>query len=233
MPIKSFAIVIIFLGAIFIMSSCLRNHKSDVTIEFPEKVSYNFNIRPILSDKCYKCHGPDASHREAQLRLDISDSAYSPLKVTKGAYAIVSGRPDQSELWKRISSTDMTYMMPPPDAHLGMLNDYEKKMFKKWIEQGAKYEKHWAFTVPTKASLPSVSNSSWPKSEIDYFILHRMEQEGLSPNEQADKERLLKRISLDITGLPPSLEMMDKFSADNSENIRMIISERNGHGAIG
>ena len=97
MPIKLFAIVIIFLGAIFIMSSCLRNHKSDGTSELPEKVSYNFNIRPILSDKCYKCHGPDASHREAQLRLDISDSPYSLLKVTKGAHAIVPGLPEQSE----------------------------------------------------------------------------------------------------------------------------------------
>ncbi|HEV3250609.1 MAG TPA: PSD1 and planctomycete cytochrome C domain-containing protein, partial [Puia sp.] len=141
-----------------------------------------------------------------------------PLKVTKGAYAIVPGKPDQSELLRRISSSDITYMMPPPDAHLGMLNDYEKKMIKKWIEQGAKYEKHWAFIVPTKASLPTVSNRSWPKNEIDYFILRRMDQEGLLPNEQADKERLLKRISLDITGLPPSLDMMDKFLADNSEN---------------
>jgi Protein of unknown function (DUF1553)/Protein of unknown function (DUF1549)/Planctomycete cytochrome C len=219
MPIKSFAIAIITSGAICIMCSCLENHKSDSTSALPEKVSYNFNIRPILSDKCYKCHGPDASHREAYLRLDIADSAYSALKVTKGAYAIVPGKPDQSELLKRISSSDLTYMMPPPDAHLGMLNDSEKKMLKKWIEQGAKYEKHWAFTVPMKASLPSVSNSSWPKNEIDYFILRRMDQAGLAPNEQADKERLLKRISLDITGLPPSLDMMDKFLAGNSENV--------------
>jgi len=200
------------------MSSCLENHKSDSTSALPEKVSYNFNIRPIFSDKCYKCHGPDAGHREASLRLDIADSAYSPLKVKKGAYAIVPGKPDQSELLRRISSSDITYMMPPPDAHLGMLNDYEKKIIKKWIEQGAKYEKHWAFLVPTKASLPTVSNKSWPKNEIDYFILRRMDQEGLSPNEQADKERLLKRISLDITGLPPSLDMLDKFLSDNSEN---------------
>ena len=109
-------------------------------------------------------------------------------------------------------------MMPPPDAHLGMLNDHEKKLFEKWIQQGGKYEKHWAFVSPVKASLPEVINKAWPKNEIDYFVLHRMEQEGLSPNEQADKERLLKRVSLDITGLPPSLQMMDNFLADSSEN---------------
>jgi len=208
------------------MSSCLRDQKSERTVTLPEKISYNFNIRPILSDKCYKCHGPDAAHRQAHLRLDIADSAYAPLTVTKGAFAVMPGKADQSELLKRIGSADLTYMMPPPDAHLGMLTDYEKKLFKKWIEQGAKYEKHWAFSVPIKASLPSVSNMAWPKNEIDYFALQRMDQEGLSPNEQADKERLLKRASLDVTGLPPSLEMMDEFLADNSEKAYEKIVDR-------
>jgi hypothetical protein len=226
MSVKSFAICITIVGAIWIMSSCLRDQKSERTVTLPEKISYNFNIRPILSDKCYKCHGPDAAHRQAHLRLDIADSAYAPLTVTKGAFAVMPGKPDQSELLKRIGSADLTYMMPPPDAHLGMLTDYEKKLFKKWIEQGAKYEKHWAFSVPIKASLPSVSNMAWPKNEIDYFALQRMDQEGLSPNEQADKERLLKRASLDVTGLPPSLEMMDEFLADNSEKAYEKIVDR-------
>ena len=215
---KTFAISIIISGALFFVASCFHSDKKESSDKLPDVVSYNFNIRPILSDKCFKCHGPDASKRQAHLRLDIGDSAYTALKETKGAFAIVPGKPGQSELWKRINSSDLTYMMPPPDAHLGMLNDYEKKLFKKWIEQGGKYEKHWAFVPPIKTSLPEVTNKIWPKNEIDYFILHRMEQEGLSPNEQVDKERLLKRVSLDITGLPPSLEMMDKFLADNSEN---------------
>ena len=88
---------------------------------------------------------------------------------------MVPGKPEQSELYKRISSADQTYMMPPPDAHLGMLSEYEKKLIKKWIEQGAKYEKHWAFTAPVKSPLPKVKNKTWPKNEIDYFTLHRME----------------------------------------------------------
>ena len=226
MRCKSFAISILISGAIGIMSSCFRDQKSETAKVLPDKVSYNFNIRPILSDKCYKCHGPDAAHREAHLRLDIADSAYAALTVTKGAYAIVPGKPEQSELLKRITSSDITFMMPPPDAHLGMLSDYEKKLFRKWIEQGAKYEKHWAFTVPVKAPLPQVSDKSWPKNEIDYFTLQRMDQEGLLPNGQADKERLLKRASLDITGLPPSLELMDEFLADKSENAYEKVVDR-------
>jgi hypothetical protein len=218
MVAKTFAISIIISGALFFATSCLHSDKKESSDKLPNVVSYNFNIRPILSDKCFKCHGPDANKRQAHLRLDIGDSAYAALKETKGAYAIVPGKPGQSELWKRISSSDVTYMMPPPDAHLGMLTDHEKKLFEKWIKQGGKYEKHWAFVVPVKEPLPVVADKTWPKNEIDYFILHRMEQEGLSPNEEADKERLLKRVSLDVTGLPPSLEMMDKFLADNSEN---------------
>jgi hypothetical protein len=216
MRVKILAITAFISGASFALISCSNKREGDSGRTLPDKISYNFTIRPILSDKCYKCHGPDASHREASLRLDLADSAYSPLKVTKGGFALVPGKPEESEVYKRISSTDQTYLMPPPDSHLGLLTDYEKKAIKKWIEQGAKYEKHWAFTAPVKAPLPEVADKKWPKNEIDYFILQRLEQEGLKPNEEADKERLLKRVSLDITGLPPTLEMMDQFLADNN-----------------
>lgn len=184
----------------------------------PKTISYNFHIRPVLSDKCFKCHGPDAKQRQAGFRLDIADSAYLPLKETKGAFAIVPGKPEASELFKRISSTDSTYMMPTPESHLGALTPYEVKLFKKWIEQGGKYEPHWAFITPEKSPLPETDKKDWVKNEIDYFILDKMSAKGLEPNEEADKERLLKRISLDITGLPPTIEMMDKFMADKSAN---------------
>ena len=184
----------------------------------PETVSYNFDIRPVLSDKCFACHGPDANKRKASLRLDIGDSALVPLKETKGAFAIVPGKPEESELYKRISSADPTYQMPVPESHLGLLNEREIALFKKWIQQGAKYERHWAFTPPKKAPLPKVKNEAWVKNEIDYFILGKMESKGLSPNEEADKERLLKRVTEDITGLPPSLQAMDDFLNDKSEN---------------
>jgi Protein of unknown function (DUF1553)/Protein of unknown function (DUF1549)/Planctomycete cytochrome C len=184
----------------------------------PQTVSYNFHIRPILSDKCFKCHGPDANKRAANLRLDIADNAYAPLTETKGAFALVPGKPEQSELYKRIISEDTSYMMPSPEGHLGVLSPYEIGLFKKWIEQGAKYETHWAFIPPQKKALPKIDNTNWVKNEIDYFIENKIEEKGLTLNEEADKERLLKRLSLDITGLPPSIEMMDKLLNDKSAN---------------
>jgi len=199
---------------VLLIFSCGHSENKTGTV-LPETVSYNFHIRPILSDKCFKCHGPDAGHREAGLRLDIADSAYAPLKETKGAFAIVPGKPDQSELYKRISSADSSYLMPTPESHLGALNEREIALFKKWITQGARYESHWAFTAPAKQTVPA-EGTKWATNEIDHFVFQKMEQQGLSPNEEADKERLLKRISLDITGLPPSEEMMDRFMADQS-----------------
>jgi hypothetical protein len=184
----------------------------------PDSVSYNFSIRPILSDKCYACHGPDANKRKAQLRLDIADSAFKALKETKGAYALVPFKPYESELYNRVSSADTSYMMPPPISHLAALSPFEVQLIKKWIEQGAKYEKHWAFTAPRKTALPKVSNEKWTKNEIDYFVLNKLDKIGVKPNEEADKERLLKRVSFDLTGLPPTIKMMDEFNADNSAN---------------
>lgn len=216
MPLRSFIIVAFIAAALFCIASCFHSKGSAEPEALPATVSYNFDIRPVLSDKCFKCHGPDASHREAHLRLDIADSAYAPLKQTKGAFAIVPGKPEASELLKRVTSSDLSFMMPPPDAHLGVLSEYEKKLFEKWIAQGAKYERHWAFTVPKKPPLPDIAGKSWVKNEIDYFVLQRMTKKNLSPNEEADKERLLKRVSFDLTGLPPSLAMMDRFMADQS-----------------
>ena len=180
----------------------------------PEKVSYNFHIRPILSDKCFKCHGPDVNKREAGLRLDIPDSAFAPLKETKGAFAFVPFKPEESEVYRRISSTDTSYQMPTPSSHLGTLSPREIELFKKWIKQGAKYEPHWAFVKPVKSVLPEIKNKELAKNEIDYFIINKQEQTGLTINEEADKERLLRRLSLDLIGLPPSEKMMDQFMAN-------------------
>ena len=212
--IFSVAIIIIVVAAATV--SCFNSTSNSEGNAIPDIVSYNFNIRPILSDKCFKCHGPDANKREAGLRLDIPENAYAPLKETKGAFAIVRGKPELSELIKRVSSDDTSFLMPPLNTHLGSLNKYEIALFTKWIAQGAKYETHWAFDIPKKSALPAVSNKDWPKNEIDYFVLNKLDQMSLAPNPESDKERLLKRVSLDITGLPPSLEMMDKFVADKS-----------------
>ena len=205
-------------GSILIFVSCFHSDNGTGPSGGAAKISYNFEIRPILSDKCFKCHGPDANHREAHLRLDIADSAYAPLKNMKGAYAIVPGKPEQSELLKRVSSPDPGYQMPPTDSHLGALTPQEVALFGKWIRQGAHYERHWAFTPPVKAPLPVVQDAKWVRNEIDNFVLEKLEQMHLQPNEEADKERLLKRLSLDLTGLPPTLQQMDAFLADNSAN---------------
>jgi len=216
MKYRMFLVVLLLMGTIAAAVSCFNNKTGNESGALPDVVSYNFQIRPILSDKCFKCHGPDAAKREAGLRLDIADSAYAPLKETKGAFAIVPGKPDASELYKRISSEDTSFLMPPVDAHLGVLTAYEIRLFEKWIRQGARYENHWAFTSPKKSAVPEVKDKQWPVNEIDHFVLNKMEQLGLSPNEEADKERLLKRLSFDITGLPPTLDMMDRFMADKS-----------------
>lgn len=194
----------------FQKNSTLKKKTSDETI------SYNFNIRPILSDKCFACHGPDAKKREAGLRLDMAESAYSKLKDGKGV-AIFPGNPEKSELYKRITSIDPEYQMPTPESHLGLLNETEISTVKKWIEQGGKYEKHWAFTAPVLPALAEVDKKDWPKNEIDYFVLNKMEGAGLAPNDEADKNHLLKRVALDLTGLPPTLDLQNKFEADKSE----------------
>jgi hypothetical protein len=212
MKIKVISSIILLTAVFVIWVSCTGKVKNSV----PDKISYNFHIRPILSDKCYACHGPDANKRKAGFRLDIMDSAYAPLKETKGAYAIVPGKPEESELIKRVSSTDPDYVMPSPESHLGTLSEREIQLLTKWIAQGAKYEPHWAFTKPVKSELPAIKNKDWVKNEIDYFTLNKMDEQGLSPNQEADKELLLKRISLDLTGLLPTVKMMDEFEADKT-----------------
>lgn len=187
-----------------------------ITSGIPDSVSYNFHIRPILSDKCFICHGPDANKRQAGLRLDLAESAYKALEENPAAHALVPGDPSRSEVFARITSDDSTFRMPPVESNLS-LSSHEIRLIERWIEQGARYERHWAFVAPVKSALPEVRNTAWPRNEIDYFILEKLEQLGLSPNEEADPERLLKRLCLDITGLPPSIEMMERFSADPSD----------------
>lgn len=181
-------------------------------------ISYNRDIRPVLSDKCFACHGPDVSKVKAGLRLDLPSSAFAELEKNKGHFAIVPGNPDKSELIKRVSSNDPAIMMPIPESHLARLTTDEIKLFKKWIEQGAKYEKHWAFVAPVKAPLPEVSNSKWVKNEIDPFILEKMEAKGFSPNESASKEVLIKRAFVDITGLAPSYAQLEQWRNNNNDN---------------
>jgi hypothetical protein len=185
--------------------------------KLPALVDFNIHIRPILSDRCFKCHGPDAKQRKADLRLDIADSAFAVLKESPGMFAIVPGKPQESRVYHRIISADTTELMPPPSSNL-VLSEYEKKLIEKWIKQGAEYKPHWAFIAPQPQQIPETDDKDWAKNEIDNFILAKMESAGLSPNEQADKERLVKRVCFDLTGLPATIEMQESFLKDNSTN---------------
>jgi hypothetical protein len=204
--------VLLFLIVVGIFYSC-DSSGLQATATVPDSIRYNFHIRPILSDKCFSCHGPDANKREAGLRLDLADSAFKALQDNPSAHAWVPGKPEASDAFLRISTQDTSLLMPPLYSNLS-LTGQEIALIKKWIQQGARYEPHWAFVPPKKQVLPKVKNKNWPIQEIDFFTLAAMEENGFGPNEEADKERLLKRLCLDITGLPPSLEQMEAFLTD-------------------
>jgi hypothetical protein len=213
--------------AIFTIQAC--ETKKTISENNSDSVDFNLHIRPILSDRCFKCHGPDAAQRKANLRLDTPEGAFAGLKDNPSQHAIVPGDPQQSFVYLRISSADTSEVMPPPSSNLKLTTD-EVATIKKWIQQGAKYKPHWAFIAPQKAQLPNVSDQEWPENEIDYFVLSAIEQANLQPNEEADAERLLKRLALDITGLPPSLSFQNKFLNDDSPDkyeqaVDMLLSQ--------
>lgn len=195
------------------LSSC-KNSGDDKK----ELVSYNFDVRPIFSDKCFKCHGPDANKREAGLRLDIAEEAYKALTEHPRAHAIVPFEPDLSEVFQRINTTDTSILMPPASSLLPTLTTAEVETIRKWIKQGAKYEKHWAFIPPRKPAVPAIENTAWAINEIDHFIAAAQEKNSLKPNPDADKERLAKRAYFDLTGLLPEPSAIDSFVNDKSPN---------------
>jgi hypothetical protein len=194
-------------------------------------IDFNRDIRPILSDKCFVCHGPDAPAKKIKLRLDSEASATADLGG--GRRAVVPGEPDKSELVKRVTHADEAMRMPPADSGRA-LSEREVDLLTEWIRQGAKWRAHWAFVAPVKQEPPPVKNAAWPKNAIDHFVLARLEREGLQPAPEADRARLLRRVSLDLTGLPPSTEELDDFLRDKSPNAyekvvdRLLASPRYG-----
>jgi len=192
-------------------------------LKLPEIVDYNFHIKPILSDNCYTCHGPDANKRKAGFRLDLEETAFSELPESPGEFPIVSKNPHSSKAYLAIVSDDPDVLMPPPNSNLA-LNTYEKRLIKKWIEQGAKFEKHWAYIPPKKNEPPRTEKTDWAQNEIDAFVLKVLEENNLLPSARASKETLIRRISLDLTGLPPSPGQVQQLLDDDTEaNISQII----------
>lgn len=175
-------------------------------------MSFNRDIRPILSDNCFYCHGFDPKNRKADLRLDTPDGATAE---HDGSRAIVPGDPAHSELWARINSDDKDEVMPPPKAHK-TVTAAQKETLKRWIEQGAKYQSHWSFIPVSAADAPAVKQADWPRNDIDRFVLARLENEGLRPSSEASKTTLIRRVTLDLTGLPPTPQEVQAFAADES-----------------
>lgn len=177
------------------------------------KVDFNRDVRPILSKNCFACHGQDEAHRARKLRLDRRDAAVKDLP--SGVKAIVAGSPDESELVARITEEDEELRMPPKKVG-ERLSPVEVDVLKRWIGQGAPYADHWAFVKPPSLPLPAVKNPSWPRNGIDFWIVARLDQEGLAPAPEADRDTLLRRVSLDLRGLPPTPQEMERFATDSA-----------------
>ncbi|HEV3115546.1 MAG TPA: DUF1549 domain-containing protein, partial [Gemmataceae bacterium] len=193
-------IVLLSIGTALIMS-CLSAQAGN-----QGTVSFNRDIRPILSNNCYQCHGPDDKQRKADLRLDTEEGI---------AGVVTRGKPDESELIARITAADAAQRMPPRKTGK-KLTAQEVELFTRWVKEGAPYSKHWAYVKPLRPALPQVKDRSWPKTAIDTFLLARLEREGLKPSPEADRHAIIRRLSLDLTGLPPTLQEVKQFVNDRS-----------------
>jgi mono/diheme cytochrome c family protein len=178
----------------------------------PQVIEFNRDIRPILSDNCFACHGPDKEQRKAKLELYLEEGAFAD----RGGYqVIVRGKPAESELYLRVSADNEKMRMPP--ARFGKkLSKQQIELIRRWIEQGAKWQKHWSRIAAKRPELPTLGDKAWPRNPIDYFILARLEQENLKPSPEADKRTLVRRLALDLTGLPPAPELVEAVLSDPS-----------------
>jgi hypothetical protein len=196
----------------------------------PAAVEFNRDIRPILSDRCYSCHGPDQASRKSKLRLDTEAGAKADLG---GHFGFVPGDPSASEVVKRVTADD-NRRMPPPWAGAPKLTDKQIDLLTRWVAQGAVWQKHWSFIPPVRPALPQVSDAHWPKNAIDSFVLARLDHEGLKPSPEADRSTLIRRVTLDLTGLPPTPAEVQAFLHDSSPDAyekvvdRLLASPRYG-----
>jgi hypothetical protein len=195
-----------------------------------QEVDFDRDVRPILSNTCYTCHGPDSNKRQADLRFDVEASVFAD---RDGSPTLVKGKPADSELIKRILTDDEDLVMPPPDQKQ-QLSAKDKETLTKWVAQGAKWQGHWAFETIVRPARPSTKDKAWPRNGIDWFVLKRQEELGMSPSESAEKHTRLRRVSLDLTGLPPTIGELEAFLKDTSPKAyekavdRLLASPRYG-----
>ena len=191
-----------------------------------DEISFSRDVRPILSDRCFACHGPDAKERKAKLRLDRATGADGAYRTLKNSTAIVPGSLEESELWYRITTSEEEDVMPPEKAHKKPLSKAEQEIFKRWILKGAPYETFWAFVPARMPAAPALKNKTWSRQTIDLHVLARLESAGLSPSADADKRTLIRRVTFDLTGLPPTREEMQAFLADKSPKAYEALIDR-------
>lgn len=188
--------------------------------------TYNRDVRPILSNKCFACHGPDSGNRAAELRLDTEEGAHE--------WAVVPGAADESEVLVRVTTDDPDLQMPPLEAKKPRLTEQEIDTLRRWIDAGAKYEPHWAYTAPVRSEPPAVKQADWARNEIDRFVLARLEADGIAPSPEADRATLVRRLYFDLTGLPPTVAQIDEFLNDPAPDAyerlvdRLLASESYG-----
>ncbi len=187
-----------------------------------EAVLFNRDIRPILSDVCFQCHGPDAKQRKGDLRLDKDEQLFAD---REGHRVLVPGEPAKSELFRRLIATDDDERMPPPSSGK-RLSPQQIEMIRRWIAQGAKWQSHWAFLPPARPKLPAMKNIEWPKNAIDHFVLARLDAEGLNPSAEADRATLLRRLTLDLTGLPPTPDEIEDYLSDAAPDAYEKVTDR-------
>jgi mono/diheme cytochrome c family protein len=187
------------------------------------KIDFNRDIRPLLSNTCYKCHGPDEKERKAGLRLDTQEGAGQ--KLESGALTIVPGMSGESELYARISSTDPNEQMPPPNSGK-TLSAQQIELIKRWIDEGATMRGHWSLVAPVRPQPPAVKNEAAVRNSIDRFVVARLEQEGVAPSAEADRTTLIRRVTYDLTGLPPTPAEIDAFLADTANDAYDRLVER-------
>ena len=197
---------------------------ADLTAE--DKISFNRQIRPILSDRCFQCHGPSEEARQAELRLDLVGGDEGPFRDRDGHQVLAPNNPAASLMWQRINTDDESVRMPPVDSNKPLISAEEKALIKQWIVEGAQYDNFWAFVPPQRPSIPEVNNREWAAQRIDQFVLARLNREKLAPQSRADKRTLVRRVTFDLTGLPPTRSDIQRFLDDESPNAYQRLVDR-------
>ena len=213
-------VVLVLTGAI---CSCVSTPRHGAVEQHAAKVAFNRDIRPILSNTCYQCHGPHEAARERDLRFDTEEGLFGSTK--EGFPLITRGNPSESEIFLRITHDDPEERMPPEHSNKS-LSAEQIALLKSWIEEGAPYEGHWSFIAPVKHAAPPVRNEDWVRDEFDAYILARLEAEGLEPSPEADRRTLIRRVTLDLTGLPPTRDELRAFLNDKTPDAYERVVDR-------